>query len=95
MAARYADTNGYIYESRAFFVGYLCVELGIVDFCDVRSIKNIVGAKIQLHELGVGAFANNYMCINALAFNKGLKSGAFTADDLIEFVKQEPEYSAF
>lgn len=94
MSERFAAENRYMYHYRTFFMGYLCVELGVVDYCDLRSIKNIEGAGIKLYELGIGAGSSD-TCINALAFNKGLQSGAFTADELIEFVRVDPEYSAF
>lgn len=94
MAERFDAENGFMRHYRTFFTGYLCVELGVVDFCDLQSIKNIASANIELHELGIGSRYSD-TCISALAFEKGLESGAFTATDLIEFVKANPEYTVF
>ena len=93
MSARYewvkafgGEDTHYIDRDRLF--GHLCFSCGSVDPLDVNSIVNISGVGIEGH-----AARDN--CPSSTFFKRGLDEKAFTPADVVAFIDEHHEYTAY
>lgn len=83
----YGRYDDYITDCEDLY-GFLCLELGTVDFCDITTIKNFVGGGIAVKRL-------EHCAPSVLYLKKVLKNNAFTEKEVLGFVKAEPEYLSY
>ncbi len=83
----YGRYDDYITDCEELY-GFLCLELGIVDLCDITTIKNFVGGGISVKRLA-------HCAPSVLYLKKALEKGAFTEKEVLAFAEAEPEYLSY
>lgn len=86
MLAEHDNTySEYSFLKRYKLLTYLCLERGVVDPCDLTSVKKFDAVGIKPSELYSDA-------PSSVVFKQGLSRRKFTDADVVRFVEKEPDY---